>query len=268
MGRPQARLPAAGGRRQRGAGAPESASIAPALTAARAALASGARALGFPLSEAQLDAFDEYARLLQAGRAEANLTALSDPLDVAEKHFLDSLAALRALPAGPLHLIDVGTGAGLPGIPLKLARPDLHVALVEATGKKVAWLQRTIATLGLDHVEAIADRAETLAHLRHHRAAYDVAVARAVAPLAVLCELCLPFLRPGGRFIALKTAAGAGVEAPQAGRALELLGGRLVAIQPAGVPALPNRVLVIVEQVAEAPERYPRRPGMPAKRPL
>ena len=234
----------------------------------RALLAAGAAALGFPLGEEQLDGFDRYGELLRSARDELNLTALSDPLDIAEKHFLDSLTVLPALPLGPLHLIDVGTGAGFPGLALKIARPELRVVLLEATGKKVVWLQRVVAALGLQGVSAIADRAETLGHVPEHRGAYDVAVARAVAPLAVLCELCLPFLKPGGRFIAQKTSSGAESEVPAAAGALRTLGGRLLGVQPVAVERLPNRVLVLVEQTRPALATYPRRPGLPSKRPL
>jgi 16S rRNA (guanine527-N7)-methyltransferase len=236
--------------------------------AARDRLASTAPTLGLALTPAQLDSFATYARLLDEGKREANLTALSDPIDVADKHFLDSLSVLTSLPEGPVRLIDVGTGAGFPGLPLKLVRPELDVTLLEATGKKVAWLQRTIAALGVSGIRAVAGRAEDLAHDPAHRTVYDVAVARAVAPLAVLCELCLPFLRPGGRFVAQKTTAGAQAEIPSASRALRLLGGRLAGMRPATHDALPNRVLVVFEQTRPAPAEYPRRPGLPAKKPL
>ncbi|HEV2125826.1 MAG TPA: RsmG family class I SAM-dependent methyltransferase, partial [Chloroflexota bacterium] len=136
------------------------------------------------------------------------------------------------------------------------------------TGKKVAWLNRTAALLGLSGLVAIAERAETLARAPEHRQSYDVATARAVAPLAVLCELCLPFVRRGGRFIALKTGTGAEAELPQAERALRTLGGVISSVTPVHVSGLPNRVLVEIEQRGAVPSQYPRRPGMPNKRPL
>lgn len=236
--------------------------------AARRALSAGAGELGLSLDDSQLDLFDQYADLLEAGRAEANLTALSDRTEVVVKHFVDSLALVPLLPADARRLIDVGSGAGFPGLALKIVRPDLDVVLLEATGKKVAWLNRTAARLGLSGLMAIAERAETLGHVPDHRQAFDVATARAVAPLAVLSELCLPFVRRGGRFIALKTATAVEVELPQAERALQILGGVLRAVIPIRARGLPNRALVDIEQTGTVPAPYPRRPGMPNKRPL
>jgi 16S rRNA (guanine527-N7)-methyltransferase len=238
------------------------------LEEARAALVAGATRLGLSLTPAQLDRFDQYAFLLREGKRSLSLTALVDPVDVAVKHFLDSLSVLPLLPPGRRRLVDVGTGAGFPGVPLVLARPELQAVLIEATAKKAEWVARTLARLGVEGTSVLAARAEDVAHDPAHRGRYDVAVARAVAPFAVLCELCLPFLTPGGRFVAQKGVAGAAVEVPAASRALSLLGGSLVEVRPVDLPGLPNRVLVVVDQERPAPEPYPRRPGMPAKRPL
>jgi len=234
----------------------------------RERLESGARILGVTLSRTQLDRFDAFAAALDEGSRRLNLTAVKDPVEVVEKHFLDSLTVLDVLPAGALRLIDVGTGAGFPGLALKIARVEIHVTLLEATGKKVVWLRETIERLGLVGAEAIAERAETLAHDPAHRGRYDIATARAVAPLGVLCELCLPFLKQGGTFIAQKTASGAEVEVPAARRALNVLGGRVAEVRRVDHPALPNRVLVVIEQDGPVPSVYPRRPGMPGKQPL
>ncbi|MGH2352021.1 MAG: 16S rRNA (guanine(527)-N(7))-methyltransferase RsmG [Chloroflexota bacterium] len=224
--------------------------------------------MGVPLSSDQLDLFERYATLLREGKRELSLTALIDPIDVAVKHFLDSLSVLTVLPPAAACAIDVGTGAGFPGVPLKIARPELDVTLLEATTKKADWVQRTAERLGLHGVAVLAARAEDVARDPAHRCRYDLAVARAVAPLPVLCELCLPFLRPGGVFVAQKSATGAAVEGPRAERALAMLGARLRGIRPAGLPHLPNRVLVVIEQQTPVPDAYPRRAGMPAKRPL
>jgi 16S rRNA (guanine527-N7)-methyltransferase len=235
---------------------------------ARRALAEGAAALGLPLSETQLDRFCAYAALLAAGRREFNLTALTRPLDVAIKHFLDSLTIVPVLPPAPHRLIDVGTGAGFPGLPIKLVRPDIDVTLLEATAKKAAWLQSAVAALGLDGIAVVAARAEDVGRDPAYRGRFDVAVARALAPLPVVCELCLPFVRPGGLLVAQKTTVGVTSELPRARRALEVLGGRVREVRAVPLAQLPNRVLVIIEQERPVPDAYPRRPGIPAKRPL
>ena len=231
-------------------------------------LAESAAALGLELSESQVGQLQRFAALLQEGARAFNLTAITDPGEVEEKHLLDSLSVLPALPLRARRVIDVGTGPGFPGIPLKIARPDLEVTLLEATGKKVQWLDQTIRALELSGISALSGRAETLARDRAHRAAYDLSVARAVAPLAALCELCLPFVKVGGAFVAQKSAAGAADEVPTAARALRILGGRVLRVAHVQHTALPNRVLVVIEKIAETPEGYPRRPGMPIKRPL
>ena len=235
---------------------------------ARAALAAGARRLGLSLTPIQQQRFERYATLLREGKRSVSLTSLVDPVDVALKHVLDSLSLLPVLPTGPCRLIDVGTGAGFPGVPLAVVRPEIDALLVEATARKADWVAQTVDRLGITGVRVLAARAEDVAHDARLRGAFDVAVARAVAPLAVLCELCLPFVRAGGRFIAQKSARGAEVEVPAAAHALDVLGGRLVEVRPVDLPELPNRVIVVVEQLRPVPPTYPRRAGMPAKRPL
>jgi 16S rRNA (guanine527-N7)-methyltransferase len=235
---------------------------------ADAALAQGAEALGVRLSPGQREQFSHYSALLREGKRAFNLTALVDPLDIAVKHFVDALSVLTVLPEGPLWLVDIGTGAGFPGLPLKIARPELAVTLVEATAKKAGWVRQTAGALGLDGVEVVAARAEELAHRPEHRGQYDVAVARAVAPLAALLELCAPFLRVGGLLVAEKSAAGVESELPKTLRAQQVLGAAWRETRDVGLPQLPNRRLVVFEQVQPAPDEYPRRPGLPNKRPL
>jgi 16S rRNA (guanine527-N7)-methyltransferase len=232
------------------------------------ALEDGAAALGLTLSERQLSQFRDYRALLAAGKRAFNLTALDDPLDVAIKHFVDALTILTVLPAGTARLIDVGTGAGFPGLPLKIARPELQVTLVEATAKKAEWVRRTAAALDLTGVDVLAARAEDLGRQPAYRGRYDAAVARALAPMAVVLELCLPFLRVGGYLIAQKTNVGVQNELPAAARALHVLGGEIRETHSVSLPQLPNRQLVVVEQRHLVPAEYPRRPGIPNKRPL
>ncbi len=164
--------------------------------------------------------------------------------------------------------IDIGSGAGFPGVPIKIARPDLRITLLEATGKKARFLEELIADLGLPGVSIVNERAETLAHDPEHREAYALAMARAVAPLRVLLELSLPFLRVGGHLAAVK-GSGAEREVREAAHSLEILGGEVVAMRKVDVPGPgPEPTLVVVRKVQATPGRYPRRPGVPSKRPL
>lgn len=159
-----------------------------------------------------------------------------------------------------LTVVDVGSGGGMPGLPLKIARPRLRVVLVEADRRKAAFLVHAAAELALD-VEVVAERAETAAH-GPHRESFDAAVCRALAPMPVLAELCLPFVRVGGRLLALKG------QVEEAAAAIALLGGGPAEVVPAPSPARERGVVVVVPKVAPTPTAYPRRPGVPARRPL
>ena len=234
-------------------------------------LLEGAKRLRFALAPRQVDAFRTYYQELVAQRPRASLTSLTDSEAVQRRHFLESLALLRALEdAGAFGAtaIDIGTGAGFPGLPIKIVRPGLNLTLVEATGKKAAFLQRLVQQLDLAGVTVIQARAEELAHDPAHRAAYDLALARAVAPLPALVELTLPFLRLGG-YLAAPKGSGAPREAREAAAALQACGGRLELLAPLPLPGPgPIPVLVLVRKVAVTPDRFPRRPGIPTKRPL
>jgi 16S rRNA (guanine527-N7)-methyltransferase len=178
----------------------------------------------------------------------------------------DSLVLLAFLPPGRLRVIDVGSGGGLPGLPLRLARPDLALTLLEANRRKAAFLVQASATLGLADVEVVARRAEEAGHDPRHRETYDFALARAVAAMPVLVELCLPFVAVGGRLLAMKTDASA--EAESARAAIDRLGGRLLEIGAAATSARSLGQVVVVEKVRPTPLEYPRRPGVPERRPL
>ena len=178
----------------------------------------------------------------------------------------DSRVLLPFLPSGPLRLIDVGSGGGLPGLPLKLARPQLSLTLLEANRRKAAFLVQAVAKLGLDGVEVVAARAEDAGRDPRHREGYDAATARALAAMPVLAELCLPFLRLGGRLFAMK--ADAVEEALAAEPVISRLGGRLLAVTPAASAARSLGQVVVVEKVSPTPSEYPRRAGVPGRRPL
>ena len=252
-------------------------------------LRAGAAALGIDLSPAQLAAFDRYRDTLLAANQRINLTAITDPAAVEIRHFVDSLTCLLAWPTPmhhPLQVIDIGSGAGFPGLPLKLIRPEISLALLDSVGKKTAFLADLVRHLNLEATTVLTARAEDLARQPDHREQYDVALARALAPASVLVEYALPFLRVGGRFIAHKTAGKGQDEITACQHACALLGGgppRLVpvtlasptsdALQPGRhlaevQQALSGRALLVVEKQHPTPDRYPRRPGLPAKRPL
>lgn len=234
-------------------------------------LAQGAKRLRIDLSPRQAEAFQTYLDLLLAERKRAALTALAHRETIQRRHFLESLALLRALEeAGALGptAIDIGTGAGFPGLPIKIVRPELALTLVEATGKKAAFLQRLVERLGLEGVTVVHGRAETLAHDPAHRGAYHLALARAVAPLPTLVELALPFLRLGG-YLAAPKGSGAHREVEEAAAALRACAGAVELVRPLDLPGGgPAPLLVLVRKVGETPERFPRRPGIPGKRPL
>lgn len=225
--------------------------------------------LNVSLSRRQLQDFEIYAGLLVDWNTRSNLTAITKPGDIAVKHFLDSLTCLLAMGAPSTgRLIDVGSGAGFPGLPIKIACPQLRVTLVESTGKKVEFCQRVVDDLGLKDVEVIHGRGEEVGHRGSHREAYDWAVARAVATLPVLVEYLLPFVRVGGLAIAQKGETGP-AEAHAAEAGLRILGGRIRQLIPVDLPRVAERrYLVVMGKDAATPGDYARRTGVPAKRPL
>lgn len=236
-------------------------------------LGRGAKQLRFRLGPDQVDAFRAYADELAAALRlrRMRLTALTDPEDVQRRHFLEPLALLVALEEiGALGetAIDIGSGAGFPSLPIKIVRPALRLTLLEAHAKRAAFLERLVQRLGLEGVVVVRGRAEEVAHDPDHREAYDLALARAVAPLPVLVELALPFLRLGGMLAAPKGSA-ARREVREAAAALRACGGLVEAVRPLAAPyAETPPTLVIVRKVSATPQRFPRRPGIPAKRPL
>ena len=238
-------------------------------------LVRGARELGVELDARQLATFERYYRLLEATGSRSSVTAVRGYEAVQQRHFLESLALLPPLreagllaPGRRERALDLGAGAGLPGLPLKIAAPQLELTLLEATARKADFLREAVHHLALDGVEVLVARAEDAARQATVRESYDLVVARAVAPLPVLLELALPFLRVGGALAAPK-----GSRAPQevrrSERALDILGGELLSAAALAVPGAEHRPwLILVRKVAPTPEMYPRRPGIPAKRPL
>lgn len=232
-----------------------------------ATLEAQAAAWGIALDARQLDQFRAYWRLLVEANRRTNLTRITEERDVVIKHFLDSLSVLYALaPAGPepMRIGDIGAGAGFPGIPMLIARPRDSLTLLEASAKKVAFLDALLAELGLS-ATVIHGRAEDLGRSPSHRERYDVVTARAVAELAVLAEFCLPLVRVGGRFVAPKGAK-APAELAAAGKALRVLGAappKIVSLQLPGDAG--GRQILVIPKMAETPIRYPRTAGTPQR---
>ena len=234
-------------------------------------LARGAEDLGIRLDYRQIERFETYFHELADWNRRANLTSVIDYDGVQTKHFLDSLtvclAAGNPLPAGT-RVVDVGAGAGFPGLPLKIAFPDICLCLVEATGKKTDFLDHLTGKLRLDNVDVCHGRAEELAHEPALRESFDLAVSRGVARLSTLAELTLPLCKTGGASVTLKHG-GIESELANAANALETLGGRIAGLHPVNVTGLlDNRVVLRVDKAGPTPDRYPRRPGIPTKRPL
>ncbi len=230
-------------------------------------LAASAAAWGIVLSPQQIAQFAAYAAELRRWNERVNLTTITEDSAIATRHFLDSLRCALSWGDAPANLIDIGAGAGFPGLPLKILQPALQLTLVESIGKKAAFLEHIVALLGLGDVEVLAERAEVVGHAAAHRERYDVAVARAVAELRVLAEYCLPLCRTGGRFLAPKGAQ-LDAELAAAQPTIARLGGSVIGVEPVQIPGAEPRVLVVVGKVAATPARYPRAPGIPAKRPI
>jgi 16S rRNA (guanine527-N7)-methyltransferase len=231
----------------------------------------GIKRLGLDIEEEQIALFQRYFNELTDWNGRTNLTAITDYSEVQAKHFLDSLTVSLVIPKDVVAngtLMDVGSGAGFPGLPLKLLYPGLRVTLVESVGKKAAFLNHMTDTLGLEGVEVCAQRAESLAHDPRMRGNFDVVVSRAVADMSVLAELTLPLCKPGGRVVAQKKF-GVYDELKRAERAISLLGGTLESIETVDLEEIgEQRWLVVLSKNSESPSSYPRRPGIPAKRPL
>ena len=221
------------------------------------------------LTSRQVTALVTYEKELLEWNQKFNLTAIRDTESIRTKHFLDSFSCVLAWNASPPnHLIDVGTGAGFPGIPLKILYPNLKLTLVESVSKKAMFCQHIVSVLGLEHVEVLQARAEDLGQDPQHREKYEWAVARAVAKLNVLSEYRIPLVQVGGTMLAQKGESGP-AEAQSAEKAMELFGGKLKQLIPVNLPGVADdRYLVVVDKAATTPPKYPRKPGVPAKQPL
>ncbi|MDY3919183.1 MAG: 16S rRNA (guanine(527)-N(7))-methyltransferase RsmG [Candidatus Limivivens sp.] len=232
-------------------------------------LMEGCRQLGITLSEAQISQFQTYYDLLIEWNSFMNLTAITDFEEVMQKHFVDSLALVKGVTIDqPYRLLDVGTGAGFPGIPLKIVFPELEIVLLDSLNKRVKFLNEVIERLELSNISAVHGRAEDFARQPEYREGFDLVVSRAVANLASLSEYCIPYTKIGGRFVSYKSGS-VEQEIRESEKAIFLLGGVQKDVIHFYLPGSEiERSLVIIEKEKTTPKKYPRKAGMPSKEPL
>ena len=231
----------------------------------------GLEELNITLTDEQIEQFLQYYEMLVEKNKVMNLTGITEYEEVIQKHFLDSLSLIRVIPdiaSQKLTAIDLGTGAGFPGIPLKIAFPELDITLMDSLNKRILFLQEVIDALGLKKVSAVHGRAEEMASNATHRQQYDLCVSRAVSNLAVLTEYCLPFVKKGGLFVSYKSAD-SDAEIQEGKKAISILGGKLTSVDKFQLPDSDlRRALVCIKKVKDTPKKYPRKAGMPSKEPI
>ena len=230
-------------------------------------LVSDAEKLGISINDEQLSRFDLLSELLVDQNKTMNLTAITDPDGIAVKHFADSISVLSAadIPQGA-RILDVGTGAGFPGIPLLIMRPDIDLTMIDSTAKKLKYVENTVNELGLI-ATTLHTRAEEAGQSKEYREKFDFVCSRAVAALNVLCEYCLPFVKQNGLFIAMKGAK-AQEEIDAAKSAIKTLGGKIVAEKSFTLSDGGERTLVVIKKISQVPPKYPRPSAQIAKKPL
>lgn len=224
---------------------------------------------GISMNDLQLDQFEEFYHLLIEKNKVMNLTAITDEEEVIEKHFIDSLTCRRVIDMGSVKsLIDIGTGAGFPGIPLKIIYPEISVVLLDSLNKRVKFLNEVIDELGLSRVEAVHGRAEDLARKQEYRGRFDLAVSRAVANLSTLSEYCIPFVKVNGFFVSYK--AGKGLEEIETcDCCMKALGSKIVQVDDFQLPGEDSlRVLIKIKKCKGTSKAYPRKAGIPSRNPL
>lgn len=225
--------------------------------------------LNIHLSEHQIQQFMTYYEMLVETNKVMNLTAITEFDEVIDKHFVDSLALIQVVDLKrPLKVIDVGTGAGFPGIPLKIAFPELKIVLLDSLNKRIQFLNQVIDTLGLEDITTIHGRAEDFGRNPEYREGFDLCVSRAVANLSTLSEYCVPFIQIGGQFIPYKSGK-IKEELENAKKAVDILGGKIIKCENyALVDTDMERSLVVIEKVKATKKAYPRKAGKPSKEPL
>lgn len=233
-------------------------------------LVDGCRQLSIFLSKDQIEQFICYYEMLTEKNKVMNLTAITEWEEVLTKHFLDSLLICRVRNLGgeSMEILDMGTGAGFPGIPLKIAFPEVRITLADSLNKRILFLEEVIRELGLEQIHAVHARAEEMGHKKEYRERYDLVVSRAVANLSSLSEYCIPFVKTGGQFISYKST-NIDIEYQESQRAISILGGTCRGITTHPLPGTDlERSFVIIDKVSATPGKYPRKPGTPSKEPI
>ncbi len=226
-----------------------------------------AQEIGYTLQEEQLEQFFTYKELLIEWNKKMNLTAIEQEEDIITKHFIDSLSIASYIP-DTAKVIDIGTGAGFPGIPLKILKKDLSITLLDSLNKRITFLEEVIRNLSLENIQAVHARAEELAHKEEYREQYDIAVSRAVAPMHTLLEYMLPYVKIGGKCICMK-GPNLQEESKDLQNCLETLGGKIEKIEEIVLPETEiKRNIMLIKKENKTPKKYPRNPGMPSKKPL
>ncbi len=228
-------------------------------------LKKGLSHFGLSFDDTVIAQFAAYEKLLLAWNEKMNLTAITEHNEIVNKHFVDSVSFHSLIPHGA-HLVDVGTGAGFPGLPLKIVRPDLTVTLMDALQKRLTFLDTVSEELSLTDTETLHMRAEDAGHSPLCREQFDVACARAVAALPVLCEYCMPLVKKGGVFLALKGPDGR-EEAKKSEKAIKILGGELVEIRDVCWQNM-EHVVIVIRKISPTPSKYPRKAGKPKNSPI
>ncbi len=235
-------------------------------------LTDGAQRLGINLNEEQIKKFCRYLELLVQWNQKINLTSLKTPQEIIIKHFLDSISCIKVInkyiDAEGVSVIDVGAGAGFPGIPIKIICPSVRLSLLEARKKKTIFLKKITEEMNFQQVKILNGRAETFGKCADHRERYDIAISRAVAHLNTLSEYCLPLVRVGGLFVAQKGRSYK-KETEKSFKTIQVLGGEIIGAEKVRIPFInQERYLLVIKKIKDTPSKYPRKEGLPQKRPL
>ena len=235
-------------------------------------LIDGAQKMGINLYKEQVKKFSRFLELLVQWNQKINLTSLKTPREIIIKHFLDSISCVKVInkysDTEGINIIDVGAGAGFPGMPIKIICPSIRLSLLEARKKKAVFLEKIIGEMNFQQVEILNGRAETFGKSEVYRERYDIAISRAVARLNVLSEYCLPLVRVGGLFVAQKGRSYK-EETEKSLKTVQVLGGELIGVENVLIPFInQERYLLVIKKIKDTPSEYPRKVGLPQKRPL